>query len=60
MLDKLFKYFLKSKSKSYYKHYSSSDFKKKPYGHHPSKYGHGYYKKKHKPTGFFGKSYSSS
>ncbi len=60
MLDKILKYVLKSKFKPHYKHYSSSDFKKKMYGHHPSKYGHSYYKKKHKLHGLFGKSYSSS
>ncbi|MFZ3589966.1 hypothetical protein ACOI1C_11970 [Bacillus sp. DJP31] len=59
MLKKIIKALLKSKSHSKH-HYSSSDYKKKHYGQHPSSYGHGYYKKKHKSGGFFGKSYSSS
>jgi hypothetical protein len=64
MLKKIIKGLLKSqlhsKGRSHYKHYSSSGYKKrKHYGHHPSQYGHKYYKKKHKSSGFF-RSYSSS
>ena len=58
MLKKIIKGLLNSKSHN--KHYSSSGYKKrKHYGHHPSQYGHKYYKKKHKSSGFF-RSYSSS
>jgi hypothetical protein len=59
MLKKIIKALLKGKLNSGKHHYSSSDYKKRHYGHNPSKYGHQFYKKKHKSGGFF-KSYSSS
>jgi hypothetical protein len=60
MLKKIIKALIKSKLHSKH-HYSSSDLlKKKLYGHHPSKYGHKYYKKKHKSSFGFFKSFSSS
>lgn len=58
MLKKILKEILKSKLSGKHR-YSSSDYKKKHYGHHPSKHGHQYYKKKHKFSGIF-KSFSSS
>lgn len=60
MLRKILKSLISSKtSHSHNRRYSSSDFKKRKSGYnHPSKYGHQYYKKKHKSSGFFS-SYSS-
>ncbi len=57
MLNKILKSLLDKKSHG--KH-SSSDFKRRKYSkhHHPSKYGHQYYKRKGKSSSFFS-SYSS-
>jgi hypothetical protein len=60
MFKKILKELLKSKIHSNKHHYSSSDYKKKLYGQHPSKYGHHHYKKKHKSGFGFFKSFSSS
>ncbi|WP_197089696.1 hypothetical protein [Bacillus sp. SA1-12] len=57
MLRKILKSIVSNKH-SHQRHYSSSDFKRRKSGYHPSKYGHQYYKKKHKSSGFFS-SYSS-
>ncbi|WP_226666708.1 hypothetical protein [Metabacillus litoralis] len=59
MIRKILKSLLSNKQHTNRRSYSSSDFKRKKYGsHHPSKYGHQHYKKKHKSSGFFS-SYSS-
>ncbi|MBM7602125.1 hypothetical protein JOC75_000095 [Metabacillus crassostreae] len=58
MIKKILKSLLTNKQ-SHRRSYSSSDFKRRKYtNHHPSKYGHQHYKKKHKSSGFFS-SYSS-
>nr|WP_072579510.1 hypothetical protein [Bacillus weihaiensis] len=62
MIKKILKSILSSsKPTQHRRSYSSSDVNHRKYGkpYHPSRYGHQYYKKKHKSSSRFSRSYSS-
>lgn len=59
MLKKIVKMLINQKSPYRHSHYSSSDYKKRHYGHHHAKYGHLHYKKKKHRGSFFSSFFSS-